>query len=302
MRRLSPLVSLVAFATLLGGCGTTPGGLPGHLRGEGYAQAMAKQAARGLGCDLKGLAHMGGGSAAEGLLEAAGSALPTKVDLRPGSSPISNQGGTNACVGYALADGIGEYLARRQGRPMDLSPGFIWNQTRHVEKSLTENMGTAPADAFKIADNLGFATEGAFPSLSDAHQDGTPDFARLLTTRPSNAVIAGAKKHRLFTGWKPVTTVHALKKALADDMPVMLAVAVFESTMKIGASGKWPMPRAGEESLGGHAVTAVGYDNARKHFIIRNSWGTGWGAKGYGYLPYDFVKTDAMYIGFTAKK
>lgn len=302
MRRFTTLVTFATLATVLAGCGAAPMGVNGQLRGQGF-QAMGKKAARGLGCDLTGLAHMGtGGGAAEGELQAMGAALPAKVDLRPGQSPIVNQGATNACVGHALADGIGEYLARKQGRPMDLSPGFIWNQTRHVEKSLQQNIGTSPADAFKIADNLGFATEAAFPTISAKMEDGAPDFAKLLTARPSNGVIADAKKVRLFTGWKPVTTVHALKKALADDMPVMLAVGVYENTMQVGADGKWPMPPKGAESLGGHAITAVGYDNAKKVFIIRNSWGTGWGDKGYAYMPYEFVKTEAMYIGFTATK
>jgi len=43
-------------------------------------------------------------------------------------------------------------------------------------------------------------------------------------------------------------------------------------------------------------VVAVGYDNKKKigkdtgAILIRNSWGTGWGEKGYGWLPYSYVE------------
>jgi len=53
--------------------------------------------------------------------------------------------------------------------------------------------------------------------------------------------------------------------------------------------------------IGGHAVSVAGYEDGlviknaasgaqtKGAFLIRNSWGTGWGELGYGWLPYDYV-------------
>jgi C1A family cysteine protease len=65
--------------------------------------------------------------------------------------------------------------------------------------------------------------------------------------------------------------------------------------------GAIPFPERSERILGGHAVLAVGYDDRLKiantssgdettgALLIRNSWGTGWGERGYGWLPYEYV-------------
>jgi C1A family cysteine protease len=49
------------------------------------------------------------------------------------------------------------------------------------------------------------------------------------------------------------------------------------------------MPGPDEEVLGGHAVLAVGYDDSAECFIVRNSWGSGWGKKGYFTMPYSYL-------------
>jgi len=36
----------------------------------------------------------------------------------------------------------------------------------------------------------------------------------------------------------------------------------------------------------GHSVLIVGWDDARKAWIVKNSWGTDWGDDGYGYIGY----------------
>lgn len=46
--------------------------------------------------------------------------------------------------------------------------------------------------------------------------------------------------------------------------------------------------------LGGHAVVAVGYDDARAEFIVRNSWGTKVLDHGYFYMRYSYVASSTL--------
>jgi C1A family cysteine protease len=54
------------------------------------------------------------------------------------------------------------------------------------------------------------------------------------------------------------------------------------------------MPSPGEAVVGGHCVVAVGYDNSKRQFIIRNSWGTGWGLAGYFMMPFEYLITPTL--------
>jgi len=93
-----------------------------------------------------------------------------------------------------------------------------------------------------------------------------------------------------------------IKTNLAHQLPAMFGFTVFSSYNQAEETGKIPYPTTGEKIVGGHAVVAVGYDDNMKikntnpgavettgALLIRNSWGTGWGDKGYGWLPYEYV-------------
>ena len=58
------------------------------------------------------------------------------------------------------------------------------------------------------------------------------------------------------------------------------------------------MPAFGERVVGGHAVCAVGYDDAKQWFIVRNSWGASWGDHGYFYMPYDYLTNASLSSSF----
>jgi len=50
--------------------------------------------------------------------------------------------------------------------------------------------------------------------------------------------------------------------------------------------------------VGGHAVLAVGYDDASQTFLVRNSWGADWGQNGYFTMPYAYLTTRGLSSDF----
>jgi C1A family cysteine protease len=45
---------------------------------------------------------------------------------------------------------------------------------------------------------------------------------------------------------------------------------------------------------------AAGYDDSTQQFIVRNSWGTGWGIQGYFMMPYDYLTNTNLSDDFWA--
>ena len=87
-------------------------------------------------------------------------------------------------------------------------------------------------------------------------------------------------------GKSPADLLVSIKTSLAAGLPVMFGFSVYSSM----GSGAWiPFPAPSDRLVGGHAVVAIGYDDSQASLLIRNSWGTTWGDRGYGRLPYDYV-------------
>jgi C1A family cysteine protease len=93
-----------------------------------------------------------------------------------------------------------------------------------------------------------------------------------------------------------LNTLPQLKGCLASGSPVVFGFSVYESfeSAAVAKTGTMPMPKPSEKQLGGHAVLAVGYDDAQERVIIRNSWGTGWGKKGCFTMPYAYITDDNL--------
>jgi C1A family cysteine protease len=99
----------------------------------------------------------------------------------------------------------------------------------------------------------------------------------------------------------PDVVLTKVKKYLVAGIPSMFGFFGFPSFNSTNLPGGIPFPCPGERAQWGHAIVAVGYDDAKKvkntqcnktttgALLIRNSWGSSWGDNGYGWLPYDYV-------------
>jgi len=80
---------------------------------------------------------------------------------------------------------------------------------------------------------------------------------------------------------------------LAEGFPFVFGFTVYESfeSASTASTGIVRMPKKDEKTLGGHAVMAVGYHQKKKYFLVRNSWGEGWGQAGYCLMPFAYLET-----------
>src|SRR5204863_7946379 len=111
-----------------------------------------------------------------------------------------------------------------------------------------------------------------------------------------------ALKYKTVSYQRLLHSLAQMKGCLATGFPFVFGVAVYESFLSSAAdrTGNIPLPAPGEPganedgSPAGHAMLAVGYDDAHQRFIIRNSWGTSWGNGGYGTIPYAYLLDDNL--------
>ena len=108
--------------------------------------------------------------------------------------------------------------------------------------------------------------------------------------KPTPSCYKEALTHQI-TSYQRLQTLDEMRACLAEGFPFVFGFTVYESfeSQQVAQTGVVPMPKPGERVLGGHAVMAVGYDDSKKKFTVRNSWGESWGIKGYFTMPYDYL-------------
>jgi len=206
--------------------------------------------------------------------------LPASIDLRTQCPPIYNQGQLGSCTGNGIAGAI-EFDQHKQGNH-EFMPSrlFIYYNERVMEGTVSQDSGAQIRDGVKSVATLGAPPETDWPY----------DIAKFAQKPPPKAYSDA--KQDLVTAYSRVTQdLLQMQGCLADGYPFVFGFTVYESfeSDAVAQTGVVPMPASGEKVVGGHCVVAVGYDDSQRRFIIRNSWGTGWGMKGYCTMPYEYL-------------
>ena len=194
--------------------------------------------------------------------------------------PVLNQGKHGACAGYGLAT-VANYLLRTRRvvpDPAAVSPWMLYAMAQDFDEhdaaagyaqATDPDVGATARSAMKGWQKYGVCQESYYSDRGPC--------------KPNSELVADSRLRPLGSYFrvnhKDVVAMHT---ALSE-VGILYASALIHpgwfSPDKNGVIAFSP----GVE--GGHAFAIVGYD--KQGFWIQNSWGTRWGAGGFGKITYD---------------
>ena len=213
--------------------------------------------------------------------------LPPMVDLRPNCpTTVYDQGQLGSCTGNSIAGAV-QFERIKQGlADADaLTPSrlFIYFNERTIEGDVAQDNGAQIRDGIKSV-----AAQGVCFEQGPA---AWPYDITKFAAKPPPECYAAAGDNKVVQYSRLVQAGLQLKGCLFAGRPFVFGFTVYESfegpdTAKTGIVA---MPGSTEKAIGGHAVLAVGYDDSKQMFIVRNSWGPNWGLGGYFMIPYAYL-------------
>jgi C1A family cysteine protease len=212
--------------------------------------------------------------------------IPPSKDLRAAWWKINDQGSTGSCVGWGTADGLLRWHFVQAGRIKNnelLAPRFIWMASKETDQMITqpttfiEAEGTSLKSALDVARKFGAVRDSVLPFASGALYDGD-----------SKTFYALASQLKILTYFNLGRTLGNWKTWLATKGPILTRLDV-DATWDGATDNSGNMDAYQPDTTrGGHCVALVGYRKDR--FIVRNSWGTSWGDKGFAYASLAYAQ------------
>jgi C1A family cysteine protease len=221
---------------------------------------------------------------------------------------VYDQEDLGSCVAFATDNGL-EYISKLLfGR----SPIFSKLYTYKMGRDLAFGTGSQGDTGLWIKHGIGTVRrhgaveESRYPYITEdydlypqAHIHGYADDYRALKYFRLDYPNVSIEKRK-----------ERINTYINNKFPVIVGFYVFESADMEGfAGGEFPYPAENEDMLGGHATMIYGYDDnkviinpfdeseSKGAWKFRNSWGSGWGDNGDGWLPYDYLlKPQAEFI------
>lgn len=217
------------------------------------------------------------------------------VDLRPRFSAIRDQGQLGACTTFAVTSIYESILNHlNPGTVNDLSERFVFYHTNVLQGR--PRGGASYSTVIGALGKHGICSEKICPYTLDT-----------IGVKPDSDAETEAAAHRVLKAlqiplseegslYDRMQTNHRLlTSALSEGYPVGIGLKLFDGFSRAGAN----IPRPTDEQIAAmddssHAMVLVGYSEKDGCYIVRNSWGTGFGDKGYCYISRAYIDDPAL--------
>ena len=219
--------------------------------------------------------------------------LPPSVDLSGGLPPAYDQGQIGSCTANASA-GAFEFALRKENLA-DFMPSrlFIYYNERAMEGHTGSDSGAQIRDGMASIAKQGVCPETEWPYDATPADPNTGQFPAGARDgeKPTALCYADALRNLATSYLRVSQDLDQMRGCLASGYPFVLGFTVYQSfeTQQVAQTGEAQLPAPGEQVVGGHAVLVTGYDDSQQRFLVRNSWGTGWGKDGYFTIPYAYL-------------
>lgn len=219
--------------------------------------------------------------------------MPGEVNLSSSQDLVmENHGSLGSCVASAICALFHFDLKKQIEQFADFVPSvlFVNYNLRFMDTPNLNITATSLRDGLKSLKVWGMCPEPMWPYS-----------VYKLNMKPPQACYRAAKNFRLLRYQAVQQTLPQLKACLAWGQAFVFGFIVHSSFhgYDVEKRGQMRMPRAKNDPVeGGHAVCAVGYDDSKSVFIVRNSWGPDWGDSGHFYMPYDYITDPRLCYDF----
>ncbi len=233
--------------------------------------------------------------------EAEAAGLPPMVDHRPNQSPVKSQGGRGTCVAHASMGLLETY----SHIPDDLSEQythFKFNEFLGRPHNQDAGLKTTDAAPFLARSDGRICLEAEWPYIPN---QATID--AMVSNRTYGPPQVALDNQIFGYGAYKIITDNGLTGESIKNTRYVEALLYKGYNVVIGTWVSWddkdnngildPVldPSGNPVGRGGHAMLVVGYNRPSQYFIVKNSWGRGWGHSGYAYLHYNLIRSCFKY-------
>jgi hypothetical protein len=218
------------------------------------------------------------------------------VDLRKYCTPVADQSQTSRCSAFAWTHALEMSRNIQQQDSPRLSSTYTMLEFQKMQ---------GDAKDFSYAYSGGEGTIGGPAPGRVLVENGTcrqelwPDDQEYPVTRETQ-LAADADRHCLVGTPHPLA-LDDIRKVVSAGCPVHVAMNTGGTFSKVGRDGLFNAAEAPDGRHGRHAMLIVGY--VGNFYVVKNSWGTDWGEKGYCYIPKNVLaSSDAEFVAVLLKK